>query len=158
MEALLAYGIAKVDSGLPSIMTMCTPAERRVVIQRVKSKIANGKWTGARIKRVRPVVRFLSHRARHQSFAGQRAVRKTGYPDGVSILAYHAILLAHGYYPTYRKNVCSHLCHNAGCVQIEHLTWSDANENDRRERMCRKSTTCKCGLQPSCILTGCKKM
>lgn len=129
---------------------MCEPDERLVVEERVFKKIVAGKWIGARNMKNRPQIRFASRRTAEQVQAGLRAKPRKGQAGNVSILAYHAVLLKMGKYPTLKRNVCSHLCHNSLCVDPAHLVWSDSNDNDRREKLCRKDGICRCGLVPPC--------
>ena len=103
------------------------------MIDRVHRKIVAGKWQGA----------YLSPKIKR----GIVRIRTEG--GDVTVLAYHAVLLRHGCYPQGDKRVCSHICHNPQCVDIEHLRWSDANENSKREQ-CRNNNICDCELSPPC--------
>ncbi len=147
MEQLYAYSRAPLRSRLPVIMTHCTPRERRVIMARVQSKISKGNWNGARLNNKRGIIRISTQHSRFQQSLG------------VTILAYHAVLLMAGQYPTSAKSVCSHICHNALCVKLKHLQWSDSNDNWKREQ-CRMDGYCTCRLDTPCIfdcvLTGCR--
>lgn len=153
MDQLYAYSIAPVTKDLPVLITMCTPAERQLIFERVRNKIKDGKWQSAEnVKSARGYISFVSQRVIEQTERGERRKQRDG-KRGILILAYHAVLCMNGYYPTERKNVASHLCHNPRCVNIEHLEWSTAYDNRKRE-MCRRDKRCSCKLPKECIF-GC---
>ena len=135
MDKLYAYSTAPRHSYFPVLFTRCTPAERAKVIARVASKITKKrKWRGA----------YLSPKSRRGIVRIKNAKGAT-----VTVLAYHAVLAQHGYYPSGDRNVCSHLCHNSACVKVEHLCWSSSNENALRED-CRVQKKCVCNLAREC--------
>lgn len=159
--------LAPEESDLPAILRMADPSERTEIIRRVKEKIKNGVWTGSRLKKRkdgtggRPTVMVATKKAKQQRDDGKRKTKKrlNNNNDGilykscptVSFQASHCILLDGGYYPTEKRNVASHLCHKNDCVLIEHLVWSNSDDNNRRERKCRMTGQCNCGLNPRCI-------
>ena len=106
------------------------------MIRSVNRKIYEGKWKGAYLtpKHNRGIVKIRT---------------KMSGDAQVTIMAYHAVLISHGHYPTNQRRVCSHLCHNPLCVNVDHLQWSDANDNMLRE-YCRSNKVCSCGLKRRC--------
>lgn len=144
------HSIAPVNADLPVVMTMATPAEREQLIAKAKSKIINGEWTGQAIKlrdgKKIPVTAMITERQRIMIATNRR---KQG--NAVNFRVVHLMLIADGKYPTEERNVCSHLCHKNDCVNASHLCWSSSNDNNRRERKCRKVGHCNCGLYPPCM-------
>lgn len=155
--------IAPSDSDLPIIMRLCDPEERQQVIELVKSKIIDGKWTGnvtGRKGSKRPTVPFVTKQGYVEQAEGKRKAmcldkrqNKAYKTRPVStFIAAHAVLLADGRYPTEQKNTASHLCHNNLCVEASHLVWESHDHNQRRERKCHKTGVCSCNLTPGCML------
>lgn len=135
MDHLYAYSKAPAHKGFPNIVTLCSPAQRRKLYRSVLRKIIDGKWNGAWLtpRKRRGVVRIRLHKHSKQ----------------LVILAYHVVLVANGYFPHDQRRYCSHLCHNPRCMRVEHLCWSDSNDNMLRE-LCRTQGRCVCGLPRAC--------
>lgn len=160
--------IAPRDADLPAIMTMCSPEERKKLAVKVRAKILDGKWTGLFTGRkdkqgewMRPTITMATERSKEEQEAGLRKkTRNFKDPNGktgqrkssprVTFFAYHVVLVDAGYYPTEKKNICSHICHWSRCVDLNHILWSSSDENSRRERLCRRAKQCRCGLKPAC--------
>lgn len=158
--------IAPPETGLPQIMTMCTPSERAILFERAKTKIVNGVWT-AKYKK-RPSLGMTTKKCKSDSMAGTRKMvignanrkKNSGLrPLGVCIPASHIILVGNGFFPRIGRDDASHICHKATCIEIEHLVWESSDDNKRRERLCNKPNIqkCNCGLNPPCNFEAHKK-
>jgi hypothetical protein len=157
--------IAPVSSDLPAIMTMATPIERQVIIAEVKARIVDGLWTGTIIKKRkdgsggRPFFARATTRSKEEQRSGKRKQKLYPNKQGrlymasptVTFTPSHCVLIDAGYYPTEERNVASHICHKSECLLAEHLEWSSSSDNNRRERKCRKTGECRCGLATKCI-------
>ena len=64
-------------------------------------------------------------------------------PDKL-LYASHVAAVAHANFPSLATDECSHLCHNAACVNPDHLVWESHQMNTSRIN-CVGSVTCKCG-------------
>ena len=155
MEEGFKNSIAPDHLFLPNIMTKYTPDERQLLIERVKQKIVNNKWTGK--QKTRPTIQLTTTKTREQFAFGTRkqstriikGVTYTQQPQsGVPVA--HIVLLMNGFYPT-EDDQASHLCHNAFCVKADHLLWERADKNMRRLR-CQRQKVCNCRLQPACLM------
>lgn len=153
MDQLFAYSIAPVTKDLPNIIRYCTPSERQAIFLRARAKVQAGKWTGSKLNGKRPILWVKTERSKEEHAQGLRSSTPSrGFHNGICIVASHAFLCMNGWYPTEQKNVASHLCHNRLCVDIEHLEWSSASDNQKRE-FCRRNKQCTCGLARPCIFT-----
>lgn len=135
---------------LPSIMTACEPDEREVLIKRCRARVEDGMWKGTtqRHRKGRHGGRaqfgMQTRYFKNRKQQGRATTTTSMFPPA------HAFLVDSGRYPTERKNVASHLCHTPLCMNPDHLEWSSAGDNLRRE-MCRREGRCICRLDPPCI-------
>lgn len=153
-DPLYKLSIAPEDLDLPVIMTMCTPAERQVLIRKVQAKIIDNEWRGAynvlnahQVYKKVAKIPLKTAKSTADFLAGKRKVAP------VEFKVVHVQLLSKGEYPTETRNVCNHICHKGDCIIADHLVWSSSDDNNRRERKCRKQRVCNCGLQPRCDFT-----
>jgi len=122
---------------LPAIMTEFNDEERAILQTRVLRNVVKGKYIGRRVNG-RPSVRMVSRFKKRQ----------------VTLYAAHVVLVMHGKIPR-EDEQASHLCHNAACIDIDHLVWESSDRNMRR-RKCMARGKCICGLTPQCIFCNCK--
>lgn len=165
-ESTSAYEFcrAPMTVDLPNIMTMCTPAERAVLVSRANEKLTAdhqwlGSWTGKptrdKPKGARPSLQMVTDFGREQNRNGSKR-RKRVHASGNSgtnattFPVSHVLLIGDGRYPTEERNYASHICHQGTCLILDHIIWEGAGANLRRERLCRANDRCLCGLQPPC--------
>lgn len=164
--------IAPLHMDLPTVMTMFEPDERADAYRRMQKYVGkNGLWTGTVGKTRkdgsggRPRFSYVTRSSLKEQAEGKRSLRTTAKKTSsgrvidyvqhsrVSAVPSHLVLVNDRRYPTERRNHASHLCHNSLCVLPDHLEWSSANDNQRRE-MCHERGKCVCGLVPKCIFTA----
>jgi len=177
MEVEYRNEIAPMHCDLPTIMTMATPDERAVLMDRARELSVGNKWNGTFSgpqtqnypsgKNARLLL--VTDRARQQTIDGNKKPRayivgnqttkhkkprknasRSLNAHSVTFMALHVLLIADGRYPTEARNQASHLCHKGDCLDIQHVIWESANDNQRRDRLCRKTRKCICCLQPPC--------
>lgn len=161
--------IAPMNLDLPAIMTMYEPDERADAYRFIVKYIGkNGLWTGGRIKKKkdgtggRPHFSRQTRLSKHLQTEGKRKSGTYGVQTtSGNVIRYlrqsrvnappsHLVLVNDQHFPTERRNVASHLCHNSLCVDVAHLEWSSSNDNQRRE-MCHEEGVCMCGLATKCL-------
>lgn len=154
--------MADLESGLPKLLTLCTPEERSLLFDRARKHIVDGKWVGPTIgnpKHPRPGLRFEPQLVRDLEKSGktERKIRKNVTTNSrvikkQSFMLTHLLLIEAKQWPN-PYDVGSHLCHNRMCCDVTHFVWETDVANKKRE-VCRKKKVCSCGEKRKCMF-GC---
>ena len=132
------------DKFLPNIMLLCDETERNNLVKHSKKFIKDNRWIGGLSGNCknRPTLKYPTREAKRRKLGKNRS----------SFLVSHIILIEHGQYPE-EDDTASHLCHNACCIDINHLIWERGDFNQRRKR-CQKLKKCICRLEKKCIINA----